>query len=147
MVRVGKEEVQKVLDGIIDFSVLDDAIDRAFERLVDEFKDLQIEQLERVKWDWYRNTKRQSGQIVNSPRDIVDTGKLRDSLNLVEVDNSHVRYEYQEDYAGLVHQGFDGVGKAGSPESYPARPWVASALDENDLLAIFCGYLAEELGT
>jgi len=131
---------------MIDFSFLGDAIDRAFDRLVAEFEDLQIEQLETVKWEWYRNTKRQSGQVVSSPRDIVDTGKLRDSLNVTDVGDAHVRYEYQEDYAGLVHQGFDGVGKAGQPESYPARPWVTTTVDENDLLAIFCGYLAEELG-
>lgn len=133
---------------MIDFSFLDDAIDRAFDRLVAEFEDLQIEQLEAVRWKWAdRVTVRQSGQVVGSPRDIVDTGKLRDSLNVTDVGNTHVRYEYQEDYAGLVHQGFDGVGKAGQPENYPARPWVTTTVDENDLLAIFCGYLAEELGS
>lgn len=130
---------------MIDFSYLDDAVDRAFKRLVTEFKNLQIEQLETVKWSWYRNTKRQSGQVVGSPRDIVDTGKLRDSLNITDVNDSHVRYKYDEEYAGLVHQGFDGIGKAGSPENYPARPWVTTTVDENDLLVIFTGYLAEEL--
>lgn len=130
---------------MIDFSVLEDAIDRAFVQLVAKFEDLQIEQLEAVKWEWFRNTKRQSGQVVGSPRDIVDTGKLRESLNVTNVGDSHVRYEYQEDYAGLVHQGFDGAGKAGQPESYPARPWVNATVDENDLLEIFAEYLGEEL--
>lgn len=146
MVRVGRREGLKVSDGSIDFSVFEDAISRAFDRLVSEFEDLQVEQLEEVKWRWFRNTRRQSGQVIGSPRDIVDTGKLRDSLNVANVGDSHVRYEYQEDYAGLVHQGFDGVGRVGSPESYPARPWVMSAVDENDLLEIFRQYLAEELG-
>jgi hypothetical protein len=136
-----------VLDGIIDFSVLEDAINRAFDRLVAEFEDLQIEQLEAVKWAWAdRKTVRSSGQVVGSPRDIVDTGKLRDSLEVMDMGNSHVRYEYGEDYAGLVHQGFDGAGQAGQPVSYPARPWVVGAYEENDLLEIFAEYLAEELG-
>jgi len=31
------------------------------------------------RWYWDRETRRQNGQIVASPRDIVDTGSLRDS--------------------------------------------------------------------
>ena len=130
---------------LLDFQELEDAINRAFDRLVERFEDLQIEQIEAIRWEWFNPTRRTSGQVVTSPRDIVDTGKLRDSLQVTNIDDNHVRYEYQEDYAGLVHQGFDGVGRAGSPENYPARPWVTTAYDENDLLEIFREYLAEEL--
>lgn len=131
--------------GIIDWSILENAINRAFARLVEHFEDLQVEQLEAVKWEWFRNTLRQSGQIVSSPRNIVDTGALRDSLQITDYGDNEVKYEYNQEYAGLVHQGFDGVGKAGSPESYPARPWVTASYDENDLLEIFREYLQEEL--
>lgn len=131
---------------MIDWDIIEDAVNRAFDRLVDRFEDLQKEQIEAVRWRWFNNpTIRSSGQRVNSPRDIVDTGALRDSLQVSNIGNNHVRYEYQEDYSGLVHQGFDGVGRAGSPESYPARPWVVTAYEENDLLEIFREYLAEEL--
>jgi len=130
---------------MIDWDIIEDAVNRAFDRLVDRFEDLQTEQIEAIRWRWFHSTRRTSGQVVNSPRDIVDTGALRDSLQVSSIGNNHVRYEYQEDYSGLVHQGFDGVGRAGSPESYPARPWVVTAYEENDLLEIFREYLAEEL--
>ena len=130
---------------LLDFQELEDAINRAFDRLVERFEDLQKEQIEAFRWEWFNPTKRKSGQVVSSPRDIVDTGRLRDSLQVSNIGNNHVRYEYQEKYSGLVHQGFNGLGKAGSPENYPARPWVTTACDENDLLEIFREYLAEEL--
>lgn len=37
-----------------------------------------VEQIESPKWEWDRVTHRQEGYAVFSPRDIVDTGTLRD---------------------------------------------------------------------
>jgi hypothetical protein len=129
----------------LNWELLEQAINRAFDKLVARFEELQVEQLEAVKWEWFRATTRKSGQVVTTPRDIVDTGSLRDSLDVTPIDNNEVKYQYGESYAGLVHQGYDGVGKTGSPESYPARPWVVGAYEENDLLEIFKEYLEEEL--
>lgn len=134
-----------MLDGIINWDILDSAIHRAFYRLVSKFEDLQIEQIEAIKWRWFGKTVRSSGTVVTSPRDILDTGQLKDSLEVSSVDKFAVKYEYVQDYAGLVHQGFDGAGNSGSPKSYPARPWVTTAYEENDLLEIFKQYLEEEL--
>jgi hypothetical protein len=130
---------------VINWEELEDAINRAFDRLADTFVDLQVEELEAIKWYWRNPTKRKTGAVVGSPRDIIDTANLRDSLELTDIGDTHVRYEYRADYSGLVHQGFDGQGNAGTPESYPARPWVRSAYEVNDLLEIFADYLREEL--
>lgn len=38
--------------------------------------------LEDVRWQWPRTTVRKSGDVVSSPRDIVDTGELKNSYQV-----------------------------------------------------------------
>lgn len=54
----------------------------AFQALNYELGDKFAEMIESPIWEWDRTTRRTSGKIVGSPRDIVDTGNLRDSYNL-----------------------------------------------------------------
>lgn len=128
----------------INFVPLEEAIDRAFSRLVEKFEELQIDQLSAEKWQWYRQTLRKNGRVVGSPRDIIDSGSLKNSLAITTEGEYSVRYKYKVDYSGLVHQGF--VGKSeGSGINYPARPWVTAAHEENNLQEIFNEFLKEEL--
>lgn len=129
----------------INFTPLYQAIDRAFSRLVEEFEGLQIDQLTDEKWQWYRQTLRRNGTLVGSPRDIIDTGTLRDSLAIETMSEQSVKYKYEADYSGLVHQGFTRTGEDGKQINYPSRPWVSAAHEENDLLEIFENLLKEEL--
>ena len=54
----------------------------AFEEMSQEFGDKCQEAIEDEIWDWPRDTKRKNGDVVGSPRNIVDTGKLKDSYSM-----------------------------------------------------------------
>jgi hypothetical protein len=54
----------------------------AFEALNYELGDKFAEMIESPIWEWDKTTFRSNGEVVGSPRDIVDTGNLRDSYRL-----------------------------------------------------------------
>ena len=57
------------------------------------------------KWAWPRQTKRQSGETVGSPRDIVDTGRLIDSYKYSKSSSAtHIHY-WDVPYSALVVTG------------------------------------------
>lgn len=91
------------LDTAIEFLLA--AVDRAFDRLVEYFKNLQVEELEAEKWEWYGQTKRSSGEVAGLIRNIVDSGDLKNTLRLLSLGKSHTVYDYPVPYAELVHEG------------------------------------------
>jgi hypothetical protein len=48
---------------------------------------------------WPRNTRRTSGRIAGTTRDILDTGALRDSMERVDVDQYTVQFVWPLKYA------------------------------------------------
>ena len=124
----------------VDFSFLLDAIERAFIRLVLHFEQVQIDEMSEEKWNWYRETLRNNGTIAGLIRDIIDTGNLRDSLEIYRVRTDAVFF-YGADYAALVHQG----GKNSQGGEYLARPWIDEAIESANLLETFVQFLEEEL--
>lgn len=54
-------------------------IHQAWEMFASKMNTLFREQIESPVYDWYGTTVRRSGEIVDSPRNIVDLGNLRDS--------------------------------------------------------------------
>jgi len=82
-------------------------------------------------WDWTGITRRKNGSTVGSPRDIVDTGRLRDSLN-IKVKYLKTKTDfiitYTAPYATLIHEGGVVAGK-GSDSIFPARPWIRAVLE------------------
>ena len=57
-------------------------IDQAFRGTAIAYnRQMQVEISSKV-WDWPGKTKRKNGEIAGSPRDIVDTGELRNSQSL-----------------------------------------------------------------
>ena len=86
-------------------------------------------------WSWPRATLRQNGSEAGTTRDIVDTGKLRNSLEIkasFSVTKVGFQINYKTPYAGLVHYG--GVIKPyGNPNAadvlVPGRPWVQAIFE------------------
>jgi hypothetical protein len=77
------------------------------------------------KWDWPNPP---------SPRDIVDTGRLRASLQYISnQSNNTLKLSYPVDYAGVVHEG--GVYKNGG--TMTARPWIRTSLQQLDIEEIY----------
>lgn len=58
-----------------------------------------------------------------SPRDIVDTGSLRQS-NTFSVAGTSAVFRWTKDYASFVHEG----GIDGGRQNFPPRPWTDAVL-------------------
>lgn len=63
-------------------SLTTESVKSAWDELADKFEQILDESMSDERWYWPRRTFRQSGEIATSPRDIVDTGELRDSLEV-----------------------------------------------------------------
>jgi hypothetical protein len=102
---------------------------RTFQRAMDWADNDFDQQMASEEWRWNQNqTRRKNGQLVGSPRDIIDTGDLLQSKERVQVNRSTVDFIWKDDVAELVHDG--GTTKNGG--AYPARPWTEPVLDEID---------------
>jgi hypothetical protein len=102
---------------------------RTFQRAMDWADNDFDQQMASEEWRWNQNqTRRKNGQLVGSPRDIIDTGDLLQSKERVQVNRSTVDFIWKDDVAELVHDG--GTTKNGG--AYPARPWTEPTVDELD---------------
>lgn len=118
------------------------AIERAFIRTINILIDELDNQLKSKKWDWDGTiTVRRSGEIVGSPRNIVDLGGLLRSLQVIEINKNFFEIVYDTVYASLVHEGYT----TSTGKRKPARPWVEEALREIDIRAVFIAELSKEL--
>jgi|694.fasta_scaffold15202_6 hypothetical protein len=99
---------------------------RTFERAMDWADADFDQQMTSEKWDWPNETRRKNGQVVNSPRDIIDTGALLQSKRREQIGNSVVEFIWDDEVAEGVHDGM--VSK--SNKRLPARPWTEPTLDE-----------------
>lgn len=78
--------------------------------------------MESPVWEW-----------ISGSRDIVDTGKLRDSRKVIVDSDNDIHIIYNQEYAAIVHYG-GYVNAFGNPERtyyYPGRPWVTALLEGN----------------
>lgn len=88
--------------------------------------------LEAPIWKWTPGvtTDRKNGASVESPRDIVDTGALADSLR-INTKKGSVDFAYREPYSRMVHYG-GYIKPYGNPKAskvyLPPRPWISSVL-------------------
>lgn len=85
--------------------------------------------LKAKRWDWDRVTRRRSGEIVYTPRDIIDTGALKRSIWLQSGKRSAV-VRYKARHAAIVHR---------------RRPWLKTALKETDVLKVFANELRSRI--
>ena len=85
-------------------------------------------------WSWPGETFRKNGDIAGTSRDIVDTGKLKNSLELVEAytqSKATVTIKYKVPYAAMMHYG--GViqpygNKNANAVTIPGRPWITGVV-------------------
>lgn len=131
---------------MINWNLANELIENAFDELVDEFGQEQIHQIEDSKWNWPRQTirlegKGVTGKVALTPRDIVDTAQLRDSLTIESISNTEVEYQYPVDYAAIVHNG----ATLNNGTGIPPRPWVESAIADYKPLEAFEDILKEKL--
>ena len=91
--------------------------------------------LEADVWSWPRTTLRQNGTTAGTTRDIVDTGRLRDSLKVTTKflkTKTTFSIAYSAPYAALVHEGGYILPYGDSfknPMYIPGRPWISAVLD------------------
>jgi len=107
---------------------------RTFERAMDWADKDFDQQMASDKWPlteaWPNITRRKNGEVVGSPRDIIDTGALLQSKRREQIGNSVVEFIWEDDVAEGVHDGM--VTKRG--KRLPARPWTEPTLEEIDLV-------------
>jgi hypothetical protein len=102
---------------------------RTFERAMDWADKDFDQQMASEKWpltgDWPNRTRRKNGEVVGSPRDIIDTGALLQSKKRDPISSSITEFIWEDDVAQGVHDGM--VAKSG--KRLPARPWTEPTLD------------------
>lgn len=110
---------------------LDAAIAKAFQTtclsLDSELKSAIVDPI----WDYPRSP---------SPRNIVDTGALRDSQQML-VEGNEATWTWDVPYALYVHEGVT----LRSGTVIPPRRWTQFAVDETNIPEVFARALAEEM--
>jgi hypothetical protein len=83
-------------------------------------------------WAWPRG---------ENPRDIVDTGDLRDSQRLDQISEDEAKYSWPVPYSLIVHNG----ARLRNGGDYPARPWTKRAIARRNPHGVFSKLLAAKL--
>ena len=103
---------------LIDIAGILAAVDRTWEEMGELIADANTQAIESKIYGWGNSTMRSNGEIVTSPRDIVDTGALKDSQSCTKSgDTWHLNWGVN--YAAEVHEG---IGNK------PARKWTQVAI-------------------
>ena len=111
------------------------AASQAFREYVAKIGDQFQDEIESVQWTWTPGvtTRRRNGIPATSPRDIVDTGQLRDSQQQPVISSDlngfSATITWTAPYAEIVLDGPKGFNGA----SYPARNWIKSGMQKLDM--------------
>jgi hypothetical protein len=108
------------------------AAELSFKGMVQEFGDANRRAIEDPIWNWPRG---------ESPRDIVDTGDLRDSQKIDFVSDGEAVISWDVDYALKVHEG----ETTRSGAEFPARRWTQYAQAEYKPFDKFAGKIRRSL--
>jgi hypothetical protein len=111
----------------------DKAVGEALAATVAEFESALREAIESAVYFWPNQTIRSTGEVANSPRDIVDSGTFRDSQRATQISLRRWEISWEVAYAVVILLGFQGV--AGN--SQPGRDWIGYALSNIDLAKVF----------
>ena len=117
----------------------------SFDEMVGEFTQEINFQIKDDKWTWPRETVRQNGSIVGSPRDIVDTGELKNSQFIENVSDVYKVIGYTADHAALVHEGYQIERNDGTVTDVPARPFIDTAIEDYNPIEAYSEILKEKL--
>lgn len=89
-------------------------------------------------WDWPRETKRTAG-TVGSPRNIIDTGSLRQSGTWQMTGPYQATFKWSANYATAVHEGaliYPWGNRNAARVQLPARPWTRAVLGQENVSGI-----------
>jgi hypothetical protein len=102
--------------------------ERAFSRAAVEFNAALEKSITDSVYPWPRATRRRSGQVVSSPRNIVDTGRLLNSQSY-SIQGTEAEWRWTAPYSIIVHEG----ATLRNGTEIPARRWTRRALREFNL--------------
>ncbi|GAA5513644.1 hypothetical protein Dcar01_02388 [Deinococcus carri] len=97
---------------------LDDLFEQGLTGVAQEFAQACDDAFEDPLWAWPNTTRRANGETVGSPRNLVDTGELRDSRQDPEVAGNTARLTWEVDHAAAT---FLGAVFTDRSASLPAR--------------------------
>lgn len=117
----------------------------SFNEMVGEFAQEINFQIEDSKWNWPRETVRKNGSVVGSPRDIVDTGELKNSQFIEDVSDTYKVIGYTADHAALIHEGYQIERNDGTVTDVPARPFIDTAIEDYNPIEAYSEILKEKL--
>lgn len=117
----------------------------SFDEMVGEFAQEINFQIEDTKWNWPRETVRKNGSVVGSPRDIVDTGELKNSQFIEDNSDTHKVVGYTADHAALVHEGYQVERNDGTVTDVPARPFIDTAIEDYNPIEAYSEILKGKL--
>ncbi len=103
----------------INITKINRAIRQAADATVERLSHAYDEALTDEVWEWDGTTYRRNGDVVDSPRDVVDTGKLFDS-KVIRRRGDEAQFEWTADHAAIVHDG----ATTRDGKAIPARPWT-----------------------
>ncbi len=108
----------------------------------------------RIKTAWKDTTQIMGGEFTKgitdpiynwprgeSPRDIVDTGRLRSSQRVSRISDLTTNYTWAVDYALAAHNG----AKLRNGTFLPARPWTRTAFSRRNPIDVFSRLMAASL--
>ena len=106
--------------------LLREVVTEAWERFSAHVDSELTRHITEPKWDWLRG---------ESPRDIVDTGDLRDSQTMTIDARPGVmvtKYRWSVPWAPAVHDGavFKATDAEGNPKTMTARPWSREVIKD-----------------
>lgn len=117
----------------------------SFDEMVGEFAQEINFQIEDAKWNWPRETVRKNGSVVGSPRDIVDTGELKNSQFVENVSDTYKVIGYTAKHAALVHEGYQIERNDGTVTDVPARPFIDTAIEDYNPIEAYSEILKGKL--
>jgi len=117
-----------------------------FEEMVGEFAQEITYQIRDPKWQWPRETRRQNGMIVGSPRDIVDTEELKNSQFIEHISDTDKIIGYTAEHAPYVHEGYQIERADGGITDVPARPFITTAVEDYDPLESYADIMRGKIG-
>lgn len=79
--------------------------ERGFEAAVREYADKTDAASEDASWQWAGITRRKNGEVAGSPRNLVDSGELRDSRQEPQITGLTARITWDAPYAAAVFLG------------------------------------------
>ncbi len=112
------------MSGIIDIAGIMRCVDLGWQETMPVVGAAMTEAIEDEYYDWPNETIRKNGTRVTAPRNIVDTGELKDSQYQQSIGKGEEEIVWTADHAAINHNG----GRKADGTVFPARRWTEHAI-------------------